>query len=747
MPLQFKKCVLQSPGDLVVGIPKIHQSSFIRLTPWDSCLKLATSIFPMEIGLNVASRQCSTGYATLQITPTGPINRYLCCTTGRTLVEPALLSHKSLIGCHQFAFITMLKRMSTKIAQLLQSNRHPVVEPLTFVSVVLPVLHQLVDCTSYLPNGFNRFCENESAPGSSFHMLSRSMEPFVTATLHLIRSLLSTTDPRVGDSIGETDDEKTFMERVRLAGLVRLIHLQAAHYALDLGSVQQAEDWITDASCMPGPETSSNVSSVPVVAECWYQLRTSELSAIVERARGENRLATSHLQIALQDTVKVFATIPTSCSASLSLGLARCYLHGVTILCDWLFESRIKSAADLLTNYLEPAIQLAKRLSISVDCSAWASLARFADAQFIALDSYLSSSEFAARRQLLIEARRDVACLTDLGEKSRLLRMLQRQSAIESEEMETIQSDADRYLHLAFDSYSRCLSDSDMYDLKIYRFVSLWLCASADPDQQLQPNSRAVSVNRIMTERLPGIRSDKFLNLVPQLAVRLSSLYPASESSFQAILTNVIERLINDHPHHTAFVLLFLVNAKLDNVYNPRPPGQTTVPNTSRTAASRARLPRSSGKHVNRTDDAQMNSEENGRILAAHRLFERLSHGKRSKLLQQMQFLAEAYVEWANADAEKYRTHSGTRDCLLNRLFDLQIWLQVVYFVWLLISSQYLNGKARVVDAFLCRDIPTIFDYHHTLQSNMSEAHSVSNIETVFLHYLDDQINPMIEQQ
>ncbi|THD24965.1 ATM serine/threonine kinase [Fasciola hepatica] len=521
-------------------------------------------------------------------------SRYLCLKNGTSRRRTALPVHDILMSSQQFACVTALQRMCSRIVKLYQSNERST----TLASKILPMLCQVADYTNCSSNESPLTRGGKRVQRQLLCDATQSLEPLATVTLRLITSMLSTRNSQLRNSEGP------FAERARLFGLVRLIRLLTVSFAVKTGAVQQAEDLLVDASRSPGFADLANLvdSSKPDVCrvtQCWYQLRTVELSALIERVRGEYCVATSHLQIALQDAEKVLSGLPTACPVSLTQGLVRCYLHGVTTLCNWLFESRTKSAADLLTNHLEPAIQLAKRLAIGVDANAWASLARFADAQFTALDSYLSSSEFAARRQLLVEAQSDVTCLTDLGEKSRLLRMLQRQSAIELEEMETIQSDADRYMQLAVDSYAHCLSSSDTYDLKL------------------------------------------------------------------------VKRLIDEHPHHTAFTLLFLVNAKLDNVYNPHPTGQSLASAAPRSSASRARGGRGSGIQTEVLDGGQTGSEENGRILAARRIFDQLSQGRQGKLLRQMQLLAEAYVEWANADVEKYRNRPGDvplpADCKLSR--------------------------------------------------------------------------------
>ncbi|VUZ44777.1 unnamed protein product, partial [Hymenolepis diminuta] len=66
------------------------------------------------------------------------------------------------------------------------------------------------------------------------------------------------------------------------------------------------------------------------------------------------------------------------------------------------------SSADLISQELKPAIELTERCwppevkpPLHSSAEASAVLAEFADAQFQALDAYLRSPEFAARRRLL----------------------------------------------------------------------------------------------------------------------------------------------------------------------------------------------------------------------------------------------------------------------------------------------------------------------------------------------------------
>ncbi|CAH8656684.1 unnamed protein product [Schistosoma margrebowiei] len=394
----------------------------------------------------------------------------------------------------------------------------------------------------------------------------------------------------------------------------------------------------------------------------WQNLLCIKLQSYLEREQGDYDLSISRLQSGLQIVNKMVEQ--TDKSSEHLGGYINCYIHGITVLCNWLYESRTKSATDLLLNYINPAINLAQRLKLNPDANAFMSLAKFSDAQFTTLNSYLTSSKFATRQNFLTQAQKDVVVLSDLGNgcntyfiknsinlysiahkrSSRLLRLLQRQSALEIDELTALTTDADHFLEASIDAYAQCLILSDDHNLSIFRFISLWLSSINSKFQ-----NRASKINKIMSERLPSIRADKFLPLVPQLAVRLSSKCDA-DSSFQNILMKLIERMVDWHPHHSAFTLLFLVNAKLDdddNINNNN--------NGSHQRSTRV----NSLKASTETIPNQSSTELSCRIQAAQQLYNRLSIGRRKELLCQMKYLAEAYVDWASTDVDKYKTNTG----------------------------------------------------------------------------------------
>ncbi|CAH8669535.1 unnamed protein product [Dicrocoelium dendriticum] len=118
----------------------------------------------------------------------------------------------------------------------------------------------------------------------------------------------------------------------------------------------------------------------------------------------------------------------------------------------------------------------------------------------------------------------------------------------------------------------------------------------------------------------------------------------------------LVERVTEWHPHHSAFILLFLVNADLDELY--------VTPKNDKSARNFAAPQRSRASRMTTESNSappRPVSEHHGRANAARRVLNRLYDGRRGPLLRQMQSLAEAYVEWANADVD---AHKGNTDAV-----------------------------------------------------------------------------------
>ncbi|KAF6776618.1 hypothetical protein AHF37_03874, partial [Paragonimus kellicotti] len=390
-----------------------------------------------------------------------------------------------------------------------------------------------------------------SASQNTAATLVESVEPFVTGTLRLASSLAA--------QFTTTNLDERLVARSLY--LVTQCYLRAASAATDICQLTVADDWLQNADQCQRViarflSDRSELKPGLYAYQAWQQLSSILSASCLQRLKGEPRLAASHLQAGLAAAELTIGQLHQDTGPMIRRGLINFYVHSITVLCDWLFDLRTKSAADLLTNYLVP----------------------------------------------------------------------------------------------------------------IYRFISLWLSSAAEPSAQSNSDTRKRNVNRLMSERVPCIRADKFLPLTPQLAVRLSLNRPGSDQDFQSTLFELIVRIVDWHPHHAAFTLLFLVNAELDNLYDPK----TAIAQHPAVLPPRSRQTRltSGSRKLSSSENPQSFTDQNQRIQAARRVLTRLIEGRRGPLLRQMQSLAEAYVELANADvclstsALANSTYASARDCI-----------------------------------------------------------------------------------
>ncbi|KAM3177162.1 hypothetical protein ACTXT7_005076 [Hymenolepis weldensis] len=409
--------------------------------------------------------------------------------------------------------------------------------------------------------------------------------------------------------------------------------------------------------------------SIPLVNSSSQLLSMKrDLSVALTRSRlqrlcGETSLSCARQSGVLQETFRRLSNLKVSHDLPTRL-LLETYLSSTIMLCKCFAESGSMSSADLISQELKPAIELTERCwppevkpPLHSSAEAFALLAEFADTQFQALDAYLRSPEFAARRRLLTDADADAACLTEVDKKSRFLRLLQRQSTIESAELSNLFSNLQTFFSAAILSYCQCLAQSDKFNLKVYRLVSLWLNAASQMSENrglagYSADGTATSETLFtpawfnsLSSHLARIRVDKFLPLFPQLLVRLTttSSTPKSESktqaAFKGMLEGLVKTLLSRHPYHTGFPLLSLVNADLDDTLNN--------PTTSRAKRSRTELP--TNRNANRTAVARQLLKE---VCSSNA-------NSRADLFEQMQNLARAYIEWANVDVENKRSVKG----------------------------------------------------------------------------------------
>ncbi|XP_077063729.1 serine-protein kinase ATM [Siphateles boraxobius] len=297
---------------------------------------------------------------------------------------------------------------------------------------------------------------------------------------------------------------------------------------------------------------------------------------------------------------------------------------------SWLAESCLESPAIILEKYLERAVEVIEDHCGDSDAKlqsqktqAFFSLARFSDAQYQSIENYMKSSEFENKHALLEKAKEEVDLMRERKVvNNRYTVKVQRELELDVKALANLQADRNRFLLKAVENYIQCLELGEEHDTWVFRLASLWL-----------ENADVKTVNDMMKSAVKKIPSYKFLPLMYQLAARMgtkvSSAMTSQDVGFHHVLNELICQSSTDHPHHTLFIILALVNANKDDSFS-----------RSRTSKSSARQP--SPLDLERAEVAR-------KIIDVVRK-------KRPKMVKDIEALCNAYITLAYMDASRHKT-------------------------------------------------------------------------------------------
>nr|XP_020455917.1 serine-protein kinase ATM [Monopterus albus] len=296
---------------------------------------------------------------------------------------------------------------------------------------------------------------------------------------------------------------------------------------------------------------------------------------------------------------------------------------------NWLAETCLENPGVILEKYLERAVEVIEGHSGAQDprlqsqrTEAFLSLARFSDAQYQSIDKYMRSSEFENKQALLEKAKEEVDLMKERRVSSnRYTIKVQRELELDEKALSNLQADRQRFLCKAVENYIQCLEQGEEHDTWVFRLASLWL-----------ENADVKAINDMMKKGVKQIPSYKFLPLMYQLAARMGTKMAAGsteDAGFHDVLNNLICRASLEHPHHTLFIILALVNANKDESF-------------CRTRASKSAPPQPSPFDLERSDVAR-------KII-------NMIRKKRAELIRGIEYLCDAYITLAYMDASKHKT-------------------------------------------------------------------------------------------
>ncbi|XP_031716383.1 serine-protein kinase ATM isoform X1 [Anarrhichthys ocellatus] len=309
--------------------------------------------------------------------------------------------------------------------------------------------------------------------------------------------------------------------------------------------------------------------------------------------------------------------------------LAPVYTECLRLCGNWLAETCLESPGVILEKYLERAVEVIEQESGVQDSrlqsqrtEAFLSLARFSDAQYQSIDKYMNSSEFENKQALLEKAKEEVDLMKERNVTSnRYTIKVQKELVLDETALSNLQADRQRFLCKAVENYIQCLEEGEEHDTWVFRLASLWL-----------ENAGVKAVNDMMKKGVKRIPSYKFLPLMYQLAARMGTKMAtgiSEDTGFHDVLSDLMCRASLEHPHHTLFIILALVNANKDE-------------NFCKTRLSKSAPRQPSPFDLERSDVAQ-------KIISGIRK-------KRGKMIRGVERLCDAYITLAYMDVSKHKT-------------------------------------------------------------------------------------------
>uniref|UniRef100_A0A6Q2X7D8 non-specific serine/threonine protein kinase n=1 Tax=Esox lucius TaxID=8010 RepID=A0A6Q2X7D8_ESOLU len=288
------------------------------------------------------------------------------------------------------------------------------------------------------------------------------------------------------------------------------------------------------------------------------------------------------------------------------------YTESLRLCGNWLAETCLESPGVILEKYLERSVEVFSGHAIGSDSKllsqrtqAFLSLARFSDAQYQSIDNYMKSSEFENKQALLEKAKEEVELIKErkVG-MNRYTVKVQRELELDEKALSNLQADRRKFLCKAVENYIQCVEQGEEHDTWMFRLASLWL-----------ENADVKTVNDKMRVRLTSLTPNT-KQMVEQ----------TKDVGFHDVLNELICKTSLEHPYHTLFIILALVNANKDETF------------------SRSRLSKTAPRQPSQLDLER--SEVAQRILNKIRK-------KRSQMIRGIEVLCDAYITLAYMDASQ----------------------------------------------------------------------------------------------
>ncbi|XP_005181014.2 serine/threonine-protein kinase ATM [Musca domestica] len=189
--------------------------------------------------------------------------------------------------------------------------------------------------------------------------------------------------------------------------------------------------------------------------------------------------------------------------------------------------------------------------------SAYEIIAKYADREYVQLNNYANSDQFAIKRQTMKLNREAVSTINPRSmdhDKRVAASFMKKTSHMDEQEIAQIENKVTSNLCTAVENYMKfsCL-DNAISSPVIYRIIGLWFA-----------NKQNDTLRATIQEHIDAVPSYKFICALNQMTARLNSKH----DEFIKILKNIMIRCVQEHPHHTLYQLYPIVYGYMDGTQN-----------------------------------------------------------------------------------------------------------------------------------------------------------------------------------
>ncbi|KAK9326060.1 hypothetical protein V1517DRAFT_342865 [Lipomyces orientalis] len=225
-------------------------------------------------------------------------------------------------------------------------------------------------------------------------------------------------------------------------------------------------------------------------------------------------------------------------------------------LAQWISTARQERPDDILTNYLDPAVEIAAGLlgEGTLRSHVYHEYAIFCDSQLKNKSTLEDFSRVDRMRADKVTERvrlKEMINCTDSEKQKKMCRShlakVEKMLAIDDAEYQRLLSNRQTFLEKSITFYLMSLAASDEFDEDSFRFCSLWLANSADD-----------IANRATETLIDTIPTGKMVNWINQLSSRLLH----EDTLFQRVLQKLVTKICRSHPYHSLYQISALTMTK-----------------------------------------------------------------------------------------------------------------------------------------------------------------------------------------